>query len=48
MRETELFQHEKRGKERVVTKVSDEENWQQVKESLIQGVGTGSIPVIKG
>ncbi|MBX7143404.1 MAG: SpoVR family protein [Oligoflexia bacterium] len=47
MRELELFQHEKRGKERIITKVSDEENWQQVKESLIQSVGTGSIPVIK-
>jgi stage V sporulation protein R len=47
MRDLELFQHEKRGKERIITKVSDEENWQQVKESLIQNVGTGSIPVIK-
>ncbi|RMG43752.1 MAG: SpoVR family protein [Candidatus Dadabacteria bacterium] len=47
MRELELFQHEKRGKERIVTKVSDEENWQQVKETLIKNVGSGSIPVIK-
>lgn len=47
MRELELFQHEKRGKERVVTKVSDEENWEQVKDTLIKNVGTGSIPVIK-
>lgn len=47
MRELELFQHEKRGKERVVTKISDEENWAQVKETLIQNVGAGSIPVIK-
>lgn len=47
MRELELFQHEKRGKERVITKVSDEENWKQVKETLIASVGTGSIPVIK-
>jgi stage V sporulation protein R len=47
MRQLELFQHEKRGKERIITKVSDEENWQQVKEALIQNVGTGSIPVIK-
>ncbi|MFM1847893.1 MAG: hypothetical protein RL417_1367 [Pseudomonadota bacterium] len=47
MRELELFQHEKRGKERIITKVSDEENWHQVKETLIQNVGTGSIPVIK-
>ena len=47
MRELELFQHEKRGKERIITKVSDEESWRQVKETLIQSVGTGSIPVIK-
>jgi len=47
MRELELFQHEKRGQERIITKVSDEENWHQVKETLIQSVGTGSIPSIK-
>lgn len=47
MRELELFQHEKRGKERIITKVSDEENWHSVKETLIQNVGTGSLPVIK-
>jgi stage V sporulation protein R len=47
MRDLELFQHEKRGKDRVITKVSDEENWHQVKETLIQNVGTGSIPTIK-
>lgn len=47
MRELELFQHEKRGKERIITKVSDEENWPQIKETLIKNVGTGSIPLIK-
>lgn len=47
MRELELFQHEKRGKERVVTKVADEEGWQNIKETLIKNVGTGSLPVIK-
>lgn len=47
MRELELFQHEKRGKERIITKVSDDENWAGVKETLIQNVGTGSLPVIK-
>lgn len=47
MRELELFQHEKRGKERVITKISDDDNWQQVKETLIANVGMGSIPVIK-
>lgn len=47
MRELEMFQHEKRGKERIITKVSDEESWKSVKETLIQSVGAGSIPVIK-
>jgi stage V sporulation protein R len=47
MRELELFQHEKRGKERVITKVSDEESWQQVKNTLIHNIGTGSLPIIK-
>jgi stage V sporulation protein R len=47
MQELNLFQHEKRGKDRVVTKVADEENWQEVKENLIKSVGSGSIPVIK-
>ncbi len=46
MRELDIFQHEKRGKERVVTKVSDEESWKDIKESLLQSVGMGSIPSI--
>lgn len=46
MRDLDLFQHEKRGKERVITKVSDKDNWQEIKESLIKGVGMGSIPTI--
>lgn len=46
MRELDLFQHEKRGKERVITRVSDEEHWQQVKSTLVANVGMGSIPVI--
>jgi stage V sporulation protein R len=47
MEELHLFQHERRGKERVITKVSDEENWKDVRDTLIKNVGTGSIPVIK-
>jgi stage V sporulation protein R len=47
MRELDLFQHEKRGKERVITKVSDDDHWQEVKNALLQNVGMGSIPVIK-
>ncbi|MCB0309954.1 MAG: SpoVR family protein [Bdellovibrionales bacterium] len=47
MRELELFQHEKRGQDRIITKVADEDNWQHIKETLINSVGTGSIPTIK-
>lgn len=47
MDELNLFQHERRGKERVVTKLPDSENWKDVRDNLIKGVGTGSLPVIK-
>jgi stage V sporulation protein R len=47
MQELDLFQHEKRGKERVISKVSDDENWKDVKENLIRNVGMGSRPIIK-
>lgn len=47
MRELDLFQHEKRGKERVITKVSDEDSWKQIKDTLLTQVGMGSIPIIK-
>ena len=47
MREMDMFQYEARGDELVVDKVSDEEGWKEVKETLIKNVGTGSIPVIK-
>jgi stage V sporulation protein R len=47
MQELHLFEHEKRGKERVVSNISDEDNWEQVKETLIRSVGMGSRPIIK-
>jgi len=47
MREAHLFQHEKRGKDRVVTKIADDESWQQIRDTLIAQVGSGSIPIIK-
>jgi len=46
-RELDLFQHEKKGDERVVTHVADEENWEQIKQTLLKNVGTASLPVIK-
>ncbi|MGH7948514.1 MAG: SpoVR family protein, partial [Candidatus Binataceae bacterium] len=47
MREMDIFEYETRGEEYVVSKVSDEEGWEQVKETLIKSVGSSSIPVIK-
>ena len=47
MREMDMFQYEARGDDLVVDKVSDEEGWREVKETLISNVGAGSIPVIK-
>src|SRR5579885_2977584 len=47
MRELDMFEYEARGDELVVDKVSDEEGWRKVKETLLKNVGTGWIPVIK-
>ena len=47
MREMDLFKYEARGDDLVIDKVSDEEGWREVKETLIRNVGAGSIPVIK-
>ncbi|MGH7934020.1 MAG: SpoVR family protein [Candidatus Binataceae bacterium] len=47
MRDMDLFRYETRGDDYVIDKVSDEEGWKEVKETLIKNVGTGSIPVIK-
>ncbi len=47
MREMDMFQYEARGEDLVVSKVSDEEGWREVKEMLIKNVGVSGIPVIK-
>ncbi|RJP73776.1 MAG: SpoVR family protein [Candidatus Zixiibacteriota bacterium] len=47
IREMDLFQHEKRGTDRIVTQVADEENWTKIKETLLKNVGTAGLPVIK-
>ncbi|MBL7191047.1 SpoVR family protein [bacterium] len=47
MREMNLYQHEKRGKDRVVTKVASEEDWLEVKNTIISNTGMNSFPVIK-
>ncbi|TMA13148.1 MAG: SpoVR family protein [Deltaproteobacteria bacterium] len=47
VRELNLFEYQSRGNERVISRVADEENWQQIKQTLIRNVGMGSVPVIK-
>jgi stage V sporulation protein R len=47
MRELDLFRYEAKGEDFVVSDVSDEEGWRQVKETLVKSVGMGSIPVIR-
>lgn len=51
MQELNLVQHELKNRDgsemRVVTSVSDQDNWKQIKAVLIRSVGMGSFPVIK-
>jgi len=47
IREMDIFQYEARGEDLVIGKVSDGEGWRGVKETLINDVGTNSIPVVK-
>lgn len=47
VRELNLFEYKSRGNEKVVSRVADKDSWQAIKETLIQNVGTGTIPIIK-
>lgn len=47
IRELNLFEYRSRGDDKVVSRVADQEGWQAIKETLIQNVGAGTIPVIK-
>ena len=47
MRDLDIFEFEPKGDNLVVTKVSDEDNWREVKETLLKSVGMRSNPVIK-
>ncbi len=47
MRELDLFQYEARGDDLVVTGVSDEDGWHDIKEQFLRSVGMGSMPVIE-
>ncbi len=47
MRELDLFSYEPRGDKLVVSEVSDEDHWEDVKRKLIAQVGGGTNPVIR-
>jgi stage V sporulation protein R len=47
IRDLNLFEYQSRGNEKVVSRVADETGWHGIKDTLIQNVGTGTIPVIK-
>jgi stage V sporulation protein R len=47
MRELDLFRYEPKGEDLVVSDVSDDDGWRQVKDTLVKSVGMASIPVIR-
>jgi stage V sporulation protein R len=47
LRDFNLFEYETKGEDLVVSKVADKDGWRAVKETLLQNVGMGGIPVIK-
>ncbi|HWO40708.1 MAG TPA: SpoVR family protein [Candidatus Eisenbacteria bacterium] len=47
IRELKLFEYQTRGNDKVVSRVADKENWQDIKETLLRNVGMGTVPVIK-
>jgi stage V sporulation protein R len=47
IRELSLFEYETKGEDLVISQVSDDEGWREVKETLLKNVGMGGIPVIK-
>ena len=47
MRQLDLFEYEAKGNDFVISRVSDREGWKNVKETLLRGVGMGTIPVIE-
>jgi stage V sporulation protein R len=47
MRDLDLFRYEPKGEDLVVSDVSDEDGWKQVKDTLLKSVGMASMPVIR-
>ena len=47
MREMDMFEYRQRDKKLVVSRVSDEENWREVRNTLLRNIGLSGIPVIR-
>lgn len=47
MRQLDMFQYEGEGEKRVITRVSTDDDWRVIKQTLLKNVGMGSFPVIK-
>jgi stage V sporulation protein R len=47
MRELDIFEYGRQGEQIVVSHISDDADWQRVKETLIANVGMGPVPVIR-
>ncbi|MDO8663931.1 MAG: SpoVR family protein [Candidatus Liptonbacteria bacterium] len=47
VRDFNLFEYQQKGNDMVVSEVASEDGWRKVKKTLVQNVGTGTIPVIK-
>lgn len=47
MREMDMFEYGRQRDKMVVSKVSDEENWEDVKATLLKNVGMATVPVIR-
>lgn len=45
--EMNLFEYQKKGSEYVISEVSDEEGWRNIRNTLALSVGLGSIPVVR-
>ena len=46
MRDLDLFRFEPKGDDLVISHVSDEQGWREVKDTLVKSVGMGTIPAI--
>lgn len=47
MRKMNMLSFEKKGKETIVSNISDEDGWKNVKEILLKNTGLAALPVIK-